>query len=124
MTDTVVSFYVEELNRLLAATAPRVVVFPRRPIGQLPLGTRWIRCSTCLTSEYRTYPLKWRTRMCTDCKDELIHEALEYYVRQIHKIFHASRLVDVHEELLQVCLSPEYVFRTGWIETLKYFSIE
>jgi len=116
------AFYVEELNRLLAVCAPRFVCFPHAPIGQLPTATRWIRCSTCVTSQYRTYPILWRTRMCPDCKDQLLHEVLEYFVRQVHKLVHASRLVDVHEELLQVCFSPKYVFQTGWIETRKYFS--
>lgn len=128
-----IQFYVDELSRMMTENAMNggrfFEVFQSRADAQparvprLPVDGsvyRWIRCPLCLAqhfsrNRYHAYGL------CPDCRARVRSGACRYYFHTIHRHLHATQLQKVHDELIEWCLRPEYVTKTGWLETLDRF---
>jgi hypothetical protein len=62
------------------------------------------------------------TEICKPCFEGLQNRLMKYYVDQIEKGLIQEQKKRVHEQLLHFCFRPEYVAKTGSLETLHLFS--
>lgn len=82
---------------------------------------RWIPCSICTAQCFRSREHSIMTEICKHCKENIQTRVLRYYIQQIEKGMIQEQKKRVHEQLLHFCFSPEYVAKTGCLETCHLF---
>jgi hypothetical protein len=122
MTET--CYYLKESNRLIKylveqkdQTISKVLEF-----RDIYSPMRWIPCSICTTHCFRSREHSIMTEICKYCKEAVQTRVLQYYVKQIEKETIQEQKKRVHEQLLEFCFRPEYIFKTGFLETRHLFS--
>jgi hypothetical protein len=61
------------------------------------------------------------TEMCKNCQEAIQTRVMQYCIKQIEKGVIQERKKRLHEQLLHFCFRPEYVAKTGCLETLHLF---
>lgn len=119
-----IQFYLAELNRLLEENDVPFALF-KPTLNDLP-PSRWLPCPTCRNQCFRavtrTDPPK--AAICMTCKESVKRRVLHWCVRQIQRHLVEEQKERVHQELVEYCHHPDYVLKTGSIETFHLFAEE
>ena len=113
-------YYFTQIQRLL--NRDRILV---HTIQSTNNPMRWISCGLCTAQCFRSRGHSIgpkMTEICNHCREMLFKQLLRYYVNKIEKNYIQECKKRLHEELLEVCFRPEYVFKTGCLETVHLFA--
>ncbi len=83
---------------------------------------RWIPCSICTNRCFRSRDHSILSEICKSCARGLHIRFIQYCVSRLEKSHVQHQKRQMHEELMHVCYRPEYVFKTGSIETYGMFN--
>lgn len=101
------------LTDLLMETS--VCHMPARPM-------RWVRCPICHQSHFTRLHTSIPIGICRICRSEVWKHALRRYIRNVYVYVTREHKSRVHTELIEFCTRPEYIQKTGLLETQMFFA--
>jgi hypothetical protein len=124
MTTYSISYYIHQIHRL----TQQLVQIQNKSTSKIlefrdihsPM--RWIPCSICTTQCFRSREHSIMTEICKNCQEALQTRVIQYSIKQIEKGVVQEQKKRVHEQLLDFCFRPEYVAKTGCLETCHLFN--
>jgi hypothetical protein len=114
-------YYFTQIQRLLSQE--HIMIHTIRDTTTTPM--RWISCGLCMDQCFRSRGHSIgpkMTEICNHCREMLFKQLLRYYITKIEKIRIQECKKRIHEQLLEFCFHPEYIFKTGYLETVHLFA--
>jgi hypothetical protein len=115
------TYYLSELGRVIRLfQAPESTCDALRFQDVLPM--RWIPCAVCTVQRFRYRERSIACEICKSCVRKLHIRFMHYCIAQIERNHIQQQKKQVHEELMRFCYHPDYVLKTGSIETYEMFN--
>ena len=115
---TASQYYIFEMARIMELNDFRL---PYELIHTLESDLEYIRCCVCSGSRFRRVPSFLVFRICIQCKALLLRSVMRFYLRRIEFGQNAELKAKMQAELLDRCHHPDYILKTGLIETEHLF---
>lgn len=113
-----VTYYLSELERLLSLPE---TVLPMELLCTSDYPPEYIHCSVCSSKRFGRAPSFLLFRICIHCKALLLRSVMKHYLRNVDQYILQEMKKRVHAQLMDYCYHPQYILKTGLIETRSLF---